>query len=148
MKVLFIKDEKPNVKKGQVKNVTDGYARNYLFPRQIAVPYTKLIDQQVKLEKENELKSEKKKVKKVEKMYDILKDKKIVINANASEDGTLYAGVGKKEIIKKVQTLYKVTLEESQIILEKPIKNIGDHEVGVQVENDKQFNFIISINKE
>ncbi|MFA6271476.1 MAG: 50S ribosomal protein L9 [Patescibacteria group bacterium] len=148
MKVVFLKDVKPNVKKGQVKNVADGYARNYLFAKKIAAPYTKIVEAQLQIAKEKAERNEIKKVKKAENILDNLSGKKVIIKAKASEDGTLYAGIGKKEIIQQVLTAYKTALSEDQIVLEKPIKTIGNHEVVVMADAKKQFNLLVTINKE
>ncbi|MFA6524737.1 MAG: 50S ribosomal protein L9 [Patescibacteria group bacterium] len=148
MKVVFLKDVKPNVKKGQIKNVADGYARNYLFANKIAAPYTKIVEAQLQSAMEKAERNELKKVKRTENILDNLSGKKVIIRTKASEDGTLYAGVGKKEIIQQVVKAFKITLSEDQIVLEKPIKTVGDHEVVVVVDAKKQVNLLITINKE
>ncbi|MBU0612631.1 50S ribosomal protein L9 [Patescibacteria group bacterium] len=148
MKVIFLKNVPPHVKRGQVKNVTDGYARNYLLPRGLAAPFTQKIEESLELEKEKSEKSAKGDKEKVENVFSALDGKRIVLVVNASDDGTLYAGVGKKEIVQKVQKVYKLTLNENQILLEKPIKSVGDHEIAVQAEPKKQLKLLVSIEKE
>jgi large subunit ribosomal protein L9 len=148
MKVVFLKDVKPHIKKGQVKNVADGYARNYLFINKIATPFTKLVEEQMKREQELVERNVSKNAKKFAELVENLSGKRIIIPAKASDDGTLYAGIGKKEIVQQVQKTYKVMLKDSQIVLEKPIKIVGIHDILVQAGKDIQFNISLTINKE
>ena len=148
MKVVFIKDAPPHAKRGQIKNVADGYARNYLFPRNLAAPFTRKAEKELNLEKEKKVKNVKDTEKKIDNIFNSLDGKKITITVKASDDGTLYAGVGKKEVIEKVQTAYKIALTDDQIILEKPIKAVGNHEVVVQIDPKKKLKLLLNIKKE
>lgn len=148
MKVVFLRDIPPHVKRGQVKNVADGYARNYLLPRNLAAPFTKKVETQIEFEKEKKAKSAKDNQKNAVNMFDTLNGKRIVLVVNASDDGTLYAGVGKKEIIQKINADYEITLAENQVLLDKPIKTVGDHKITIQVEPKKQLMVSLNIKKE
>ncbi|MBU2229243.1 50S ribosomal protein L9 [Patescibacteria group bacterium] len=148
MKVVFLKNLPPHLKIGQIKNVTDGYARNYLLPRGLAAPFTKTIEAKLELEKEKSKKTAKSDKERAKSVFTALDGKRIVLVMNASDDGTLYAGVGKKEIVQKVQKVYKLALNENQILLEKPIKSVGDHEIAVQAEPKKQLKLLVSIERE
>jgi large subunit ribosomal protein L9 len=148
MKVVILKDVSPHVKRGQIKNVADGYARNYLFPRNLAAPFTKKVETQLELEKNQEVKKDNVNERKAGNIFSALDGKRIALSAKASDDGTLYAGIGKKEIIQKVKKACKITLVENQIVLDKPIKTVGDHEIDIQVESDNKLKILVNIKKE
>lgn len=148
MKVVFLKNLNTGIKKGQVKNVADGYAKNYLFVNKIAAPYAKSLEDQLKREIEKNEKIAGANSKRFSEIVDTLNAKRIIISAKASEDGTLYAGIGKKEVAKQVQKTYKVPLSVQQIVLEKPIKNLGVHEIDIQLTKGTEFKMSLTIQKE
>src|SRR3989338_2866328 len=112
MKVIFLKDAPKIGKRGDIKNVSDGYAMNFLFPHGFAEPLTNSAIK--KIEQENEIKKIKKE--KSHKAFYALKEQLtdspstgsgqgVIIYKKADEAGKLYAGVSKKEIIEALRKL-------------------------------------------
>ena len=148
MKVILIKDVKSLGGAGDVKEVADGYARNFLIPKEYAEIATKTAmkkAEKIKIEKEIEAKED---LKSVEEIAKKLESVSIIIKAKADDSGKLYAAIKPKEISKALNDKgFKIN--EDKIVIEEPIKEIGDYEVmmdinhglevriGVVIESDK-----------
>ena len=130
MQVILLKDVKKLGKKGEIKNVADGYAMNFLFQRQLAVMATDDRLEQIKKQaKKIEGLAAKKKDENIE-LVGKLEKVKLEIKAKASEGGKLFAGVTKDDIIKILKEK-KIELDKKFIKLDKHIKDIGEHAIEV-----------------
>ena len=133
MKVLLLKDVKQFGKRGEIKDISDGYARNYLFPRGLATPATESALKSHAVEvRARELKSGKRE--KARAAYIAkLKETTIAIAKKASSSGALYEGVGKDDIVNALRKIGLAELAESDIDLAHAIKQTGAHHVLVHV---------------
>ena len=128
MKVFLLKTIKHLGKKNEIHFVSDGYARNFLFPHRMAVPATVQIinkAERIKQRQKNHLKIQRKHNEDIQKS---LKEKKVVVYAKASSVGNLYAGVGAKEIAMALFEQTMVRIPEKNI-LTSPLKTLGQHPV-------------------
>jgi len=131
MKVILNQDIKTLGKKGDIKNVADGYARNFLLPKKLAQAATQEAIKNIKTQ------NVKKKIKQqteeegLKKLLEKLKAKKIVIKSR-QKDGKLFGSVTAKDI---VQSLQKEDLEISPncIIIKENIKNVGEYEIEIKL---------------
>ncbi len=133
MKVILLKDVKGLGKKGEVANASDGYARNFLFPKNLATEATegnmKTLKQQKtsqKLKKEQELEEAKELAKKLEKTT-------IEITAKAGEGGRLFGSVTSKDLAEALKKQHKVNIDKRKINLPEPIRELGVRHVEVKV---------------
>lgn len=136
MKVLFLKDVPKLGKKHDVKEVADGYARNFLFPKKLAMPATK--DAEVRVSK---MKAEMLEMKKVDedlliKNLKALADTIITLQGKSNEKGNLFAAIHKEEIISKLRES-GISVPAEYIELEKPIKETGEHAIPFVIGNKK-----------
>lgn len=147
MKVIFLKDVPPHLKRGQIKNMAMGYARNYLFPNKLAVLYTKQAEKKlVELQqKQSQIKKQKHQL--AELLHKKFDNQPIQFKVKASVDGTLYGSVAKKEIVEKIRELSKITIAEKEVILEKPLKSIGQHKVKFRLSPNLEGTLIVDIVK-
>ena len=130
MKVILQQDVKGKGKKGELVNVSDGYARNFLLPRKLAVQATDenltVMKQQ---EKEKQRKMERDKAKANEtssKLGDVI----VKISARGSGDGgKLFGSVTTKEISEELQKQHGIEIDKNKIVQDEPIKSFGSHEV-------------------
>jgi len=144
MKVIFLKDVLRVGKKNDVKEVNDGYAVNFLFPKQLAKSATTIalkelekMQNQIILERELEDTI-------LNKNLELIKGKTIKLQGKANEKGSLFSSIHKKEIIEKMLKEHKIEMNEDFIILEKPIKEIGEFEIPIQIKNKKStFKLIV-----
>lgn len=143
MKVLLLKDVPKIGRKNDIKEVSDGYARNFLFPKKLAEPATK--DTAVRVAK---IKTETEQMKKVNedlllKNLKSLAETPIVIQGKANEKGHLFAAIHKEEILLKLKE-YGLSIPEACIELNKPIKEMGSHAISLKT-GTKRFTFTLLV---
>ena len=129
MKILLLQDVKAIGRKGEIKNVADGYALNNLLPRKVAVMATP--DVVKKYEIEQAQKNEETKIQKelAEKTFADLATKTVTIKANASDKGHLFASIHAPEIMMALKQQHNVALNTDWIELKQPIKEVGMHKL-------------------
>lgn len=125
MKVILLSDIKGVGKKDQVINANDGYARNYLFPKKLAVEAT--TGNLANLKSKQESNQYRKDIQKEEAICVASKLKEITlqIKVKAGENGKIFGGVTAKEIAENLKTQYNIEIDKKKIALAETIKNIG-----------------------
>jgi len=134
MKVIFIKDHQSG-RKGEIKEVSDGFGQNFLIPKGFARVATEEI--QAKIAKEGK-ESEAKKLKEVEKLKEIkseIEKKVFVIKVKVGDKGQIFGGVHEKDIASAITSKLNHTLEKNQISKQEPIKQVGEHKVEIKLGN-------------
>lgn len=129
MKVVLLQDVRGQGKKGQLINVSDGYARNYLFPRKLAAEATKDVlnaieqhDEAVRRHAEEELARARLLAKDLEGIT-------VRIQMKAGANGKLYGAVTAKEIAEAMLAQKKIEIDHRKIVLDEQIKNFGTYEI-------------------
>lgn len=131
MKVILQQDI-PNVgKKYDVKNVSDGYAMNFLIPRKCAVYATEESERNIERMRQEQAVAKQTRDEKQAAVVAGLDQKRIEIHAKASEGGSLFAGVPASVVAKALNKEFGLSLEESEIELSQPIKEVGEHAITV-----------------
>ncbi len=129
MKVILQQDVRDHGKKGQLVEVSDGYARNYLFPRKLAVAATADAMNTMKLQEKARLrKIEEEKAKAMENAKK-LESVVVKISAKAGDNGKLFGSVTNKDISDALKEQYDIDVEKSRIVISDPIKSYGPYEV-------------------
>ena len=125
MKVILKQDIKGVGKKNEVVNASDGYARNFLFPKNLAVEATNANMQ--KLNSQNEAKQYRKDVEKEEaqSIAKKLEDITLEIKVQAGENGKIFGSVSSKEISENLEKQYKIVIDKKKIDLKETIKVLG-----------------------
>ena len=125
MKVILLQDIKNVGKKDEVINANDGYARNFLFPKNLAVEATK--DNMLKLQaKKTSIQNKKNaEIEANKKIAEKLKEITLEIKVKAGENGRIFGGVTSKEIATELKEQYKIEIDKKKIILKETIKNLG-----------------------
>ena len=133
MKVILKADIKGVGKKDQVINASDGYARNYLFPKKLAVEANN--ENMSKLKAKNESVQFKKDTEKEEaiKLKDKMSQILVTIKVKAGENGKIFGGVSSKEIVENLENQHKIQIDKKKINLKETIKNIGVHNVEIKL---------------
>jgi len=131
MKVILLKDVENLGKKYEIKEVAEGYARNFLFPKKLAKPATEanLKWLEKKLKKLEEKAEEE--LKKVQNLASEIDGLEIVIPVKVGEDGQLFESITSQKILEKLKE-EGFELKKKQIVLEKPIKELGEFPVKVK----------------
>lgn len=137
MRVIFLQDVPRVGKRHDIKEVNDGYAMNFLFARKLAeVATPKAITELEKRKKNIEIEREVQ-TDLLMKNLEEIKDKILHIKAKADEKGHLFSGIHKKEIVEEMKKQNHADIAEEFITLEKPIKEIGEHEIPIAIKNRK-----------
>jgi len=143
MKIILLQDVKNLGKKGDIKEVADGYAQNFLFPKKIATLATDSAIKNAQAQKEEEAKSEKAKNEELQKLANELKSKKIIITAK-EKDGKLFGSIAAKDIAEELKK-QGLNISEGSIIIKETIKKIGGYEVGIKLSKEIETKIIVNI---
>ena len=132
MKVIFIKDLKKQGKKNEIKEVSDGYATNYLIKNGYAVKYTKSSSDRLDNELEDNKKNEEKNVKIANEIKSKLEKEKIVFDVKAGNDGKVFGSISSKQICEKLNELgYNVN--KKMLISDENLSSLGNFYIDVQL---------------
>lgn len=145
-KVIFLQNIRNVAQIGDIKNVADGYARNFLLPRRLAVLATENALKMAEQLKQKRALEAQKEEGMIAQLMEKLGSFTLEIERAASEEGTLYDGLDTAEISAqlKKQNLF---IEPEQVIMEAPLKKIGSHEVGIEFSKDKKVALKVNIKK-
>ena len=146
MKVILLDNIKGVGKKDEVINASDGYARNYLFPKKLAVEanaesLSKLKAKQNSQEFKKNNEREDAKV-----LANKLNEISLKIEVKAGENGKIFGGVTAKEISENLKSQYSIDVEKKKIILKDTIKNIGTFTVDIKLFEGVVANLKINVN--
>lgn len=133
MKVILLDNIKGVGKKDEVINPSDGYARNFLFPKKLAIEANK--DNLVKLkakQNSNQHKKDLEKAKAIE-IKDKLKDITLKIQVKAGDNGKIFGGVTSKEISENLKSQYNIDVDKKKIVLKETIKLLGTVNVDIKL---------------
>ena len=136
MKVILIEDIKGKGKKDQVLEVSDGYARNYLFKNKLAiVADAKALNQ---LKGKQDAKQHKHDVEKAaaESIAKQLESVTVVIPQEAGKDNKLYGAVTTKDIAEQIKSDYNIEVDKKKLIFEAPIKTFGTYKIKAKLFTD------------
>ncbi len=132
MKVIFIKDLKKQGKKNEIKEVSDGYATNYLIKNGYAVKYTKSSSDRLDNELEDNKKNKEKNVKIANEIKSKLEKEKIVFDVKAGNDGKVFGSISSKQICEKLNELgYNVN--KKMLISDENLSSLGNFYIDVQL---------------
>ena len=132
MKVILLQDVKKMGKKGDVIEASDGYARNYLFPRKLAEETTPNALHVVNAKKENERKKKLAELEAAQKLAAELKGKEVTINAKAGDNGRLFGAITNKDVAEVINSQFNLSIDKKKIVVN-TIKVAGEYEVEVKL---------------
>ncbi|MGD0093405.1 MAG: 50S ribosomal protein L9 [Planctomycetota bacterium] len=135
MKVILRGDVEKLGKLGEVIEVRDGFARNYLIPQQKAFPCTPDAAKQIEAEQKRRLMRVQKKADELKMLAELLNGRSVTISAKAQED-KLYGSVGAAEIAQAIMQEHKVQVPVSAVVLEAPFKTLGTPDVTLRFAPD------------
>lgn len=145
MKLILIADVDPLGRRGDVVDVADGYARNFLLPKQKAIKANEGALRQAEAVREARLEAERRAKEEAENIATQLVGSRVVLAAQAGDEGQLYGSVGVADIVEGIQRFTGIELDKSQIELEAPIRAIGLHEIQVKAHEEVEFPLTIDI---
>ncbi|MBU2523968.1 50S ribosomal protein L9 [Patescibacteria group bacterium] len=136
MQIIFTKDLKGVAYKGDVKNVAEGYYRNFLASKNVAIKATPAQIKQAEEIQKHALVKKERLEREAGMIKDKLESKTYEIKVKVSDKDKLYGSVGEKEVIEIVEQVCKVELDKSNVKIKKSIKSVGEHEVKIALSAD------------
>ncbi len=129
MKVILQQDVRGQGKKGQLIEASDGYARNYLLPRKLAVPATADNLNKMKMQDKARKAQEEAERAEAQKIAEKLKDCTVKLTAKAGSGGRLFGSVTSKEIADGLKAQYGLEIAKAKIVQDEPIKAFGTYQL-------------------
>jgi large subunit ribosomal protein L9 len=133
MKVIFLKDVKGKGKKGEIKNVADGYANNFLFKQGLAIEATPANIKALEAQKRKEQRQAEEELAKAKELKEKLEQITVQLTAKAGEGGRLFGSITSKQIAEALQTQYQIKIDKRKIELEDAIRSLGFTNVPVKL---------------
>lgn len=148
MKVILLQDVKSQGKKGDVINVSDGYARNFLLTKGLGVEATQQNLNDIKLKKANDEKIAAEELAAAKKLSDELKEVEVTVKIKAGADGKTFGSVSSKEIAEAVKQQNGLELDKKKIVVKDPIKALGNYKIPVKLHPEVTGEFTLIVDKE
>lgn len=148
MKVILLEDVKTLGKKGDIVDVSDGYARNAILPKKLGVEANNKNKNDLKLQKANEEKLAKEQLEAAQAFAQELAEKFVVVKMKAGEGGRAFGSVSSKEIVQAIKEQYDITLDKKKVQLAEAIKNFGTYEVSVKLHPKVTGKFNVKVQEE
>ena len=145
MKVVLLKDVKGKGKKDQIVDVSDGYARNFLFPQKIAIPADAKAQNEIKGNEEARLFRLEEERKAAQATAEKLNKTVVTLKASAGADGRLYGAITSKEIAQALEQDFGIVVDKRKIKLDAPIKAHGRFQIEVRLYEDITGKFVVSV---
>lgn len=145
MKVILLQDVKALGKKGEVVNVNDGYARNFILPKKLGVEANGKNLNDLKLQKNNEAKVAQEHLDAAKKLAEELKAGKVVLIMKVGEGGRTFGSVSSKEIAEAVKEQMHLDIDKKKIQLKEQIKTLGTHIVSVKLHPEVTAELKVSV---
>lgn len=136
MKVIFLKDVKGTAKKGELKEVSDGYARNFLIPKGVAKEATSGSINDLKQQKAAEDFKKQKEEEQAVELGNKLKTLSITIFSKAGDGGKLFGSITSKDIADRLKKEHSIEVDKRKILLEDHIKSLGSHIVPIKLHTN------------
>lgn len=148
MKVILLQDIKNVGKKDEIINANDGYARNYLFPKNLALEATK--DNLLKLQAKKDSKAHKKnlEIEEFKKQAKEIEEITLKVKVKAGDNGKIFGGVTSKEISEELKKQYKMEIDKKKIVLKETIKNVGRFSVDIKFGDGVNAKLTLEVNPE
>lgn len=133
MKIILLQDEKKLGKKGDIIEVSEGYARNYILPKKIGVEANAKNMNDLKLQKANKEKLAQEQLDAAKALAGELETRQVIVRIKAGEGGRAFGSVSTKEIAAAVKEQHNLEIDKKKIQLPEALKNFGSYEVAVKL---------------
>ena len=148
MKVILLQDVKSLGKKGEIVNVNDGYARNFILPKKLGVEATGKNMNDLKLQKNNEKKVAQENLEAARELAAKLAEGGVVLAIKVGEGGRAFGSVSSKEIAAAVKEQMGLDVDKKKIQLKEAIKSLGTHIVSVKLHPEVTAELKVSVKEE
>ena len=145
MKVVLLQDVAGQGKKGDVVNVAEGYARNYLIPRGLAALASEGKMKELSVQKESAAQKSRKIEEVARELAGKLENIRVTVRTKTGEGGRLFGSVNNKDIADAVAAQHKITLDKKKLVVKEPIKQLGTYAVAVKLHPSVQAEIRVDV---
>ena len=136
MKVILLEDVKSLGKKGEIVNVNDGYARNFILPKKLGLEATSKNLNDLKLQKQNDEKVAQEKLDAAKALAEEIKEKSITVKIQAGVEGKVFGSISSKEIATEAKKQLNMDIDKKKIVIPDAIKSLGTYNVHIKLHKD------------
>lgn len=136
MKVILLEDVKSLGKKGEIVNVNDGYARNFILKKNLGLEATGKNLNDLKLQQQNAAKVAKEKLEAAQALAKDLEDKSVTVKIQAGVEGKVFGSISSKEIALEAKKQLGMDIDKKKIVIPDAIKSIGTYNVNIKLHKD------------
>ena len=136
MKVILLEDVKSLGKKGEIVNVNDGYARNFILPKKLGLEATSKNLNDLKLQKQNDEKVAQEKLDAAKALAEEIKEKSITVKIQAGVEGKVLGSISSKEIATEAKKQLNMDIDKKKIVIPDAIKSLGTYNVNIKLHKD------------
>ena len=148
MKVIFLKDVKGKGKKGEIKEVADGYANNYLFKRGLAVEATEANLKKLKAQKKKEAEFARQQLEEAKQIKEKLEKITLEFTAKAGQSGRLFGSITSKQIAEQLQKEHNIKIDRRKIEMNDAIRSLGYTKVQVKLHSEVTATINVHVKEE
>ncbi|SLM93574.1 50S ribosomal protein L9 [Brachybacterium nesterenkovii] len=130
---------------GDIVEVKDGYARNYLLPRSLATPWTKGGQRQLDQIRSARSKRSIESLEEAQALRDLLQSKPVVVSERAGENGRLFGAVSTKDVAEGVKAVFDKDIDRRAVEFAAPVRALGEHKATVRLHEDVVANLLIQV---
>ena len=145
MKVILLEDVKSLGKKGEIVNVNDGYARNFILPKKLGLEATSKNLNDLKLQKQNDEKVAQEKLDAAKALAEEIKEKSITVKIQAGVEGRVFGSISSKEIALEAKKQLNMDIDKKKIIIPDAIKSLGTYNVNIKLHKDVMANLAVKV---
>ncbi|WP_003544210.1 50S ribosomal protein L9 [Desulfotomaculum nigrificans] len=145
MQVVLLQDVSKLGKKGDVVNVTEGYARNFLFPRNLAAPASEGKLKEISIQKQTQAAKKKQQEEQARELAAKISNLTVTIKARVGEGGRLFGAISSKDIADALKAQHGYDVDKKKIVLKEPIKTLGDHKITIKIHPVAQADINVQV---
>lgn len=145
MKVILLEDVKSLGKKGEIVDISDGYARNFILPKNKGIEATSANLNSLKLQKANEEKIALENLEQAKDLGAKLTKAAVEIKIKAGEGGKLFGAISSKEIAAAIKEQHGLDVDKKKIVLDEPIKELGSHSIKIKLHKEVTANVTVNV---
>lgn len=145
MKVILLEDVKSLGKKGEIVNVNDGYARNFILPKKLGLEATSKNLNDLKLQKQNDEKVAQEKLDVAKALAEEIKEKSITVKIQAGVEGRVFGSISSKEIALEAKKQLNMDIDKKKIIIPDAIKLLGTYNVNIKLHKDVMATLAVKV---
>ena len=148
MKVILLQDVKPHGKKGDVVEINDGYARNYIIPKKLGVEANAANANDLKLQKANQEKIAAKQLADAKELAAKLEQIKVILKIKTGEGEKTFGSITAKEIAAELKKQHNLDIDKKKIVVAEPIKSVGSFTVTVKLHTQVSASLSVNVDSE